>query len=256
MEQDMEAAKAHDVKGESLWRELVGIIDRPAAVLAGVYARPGWRWAVPLILVLLSIVVQSFVSAPYTSKMMQEQLRTQLGSLTEEQAAGVAPQMESLSSPLFMGFSASFGGLVQMLISALLASAILYFGTVILGGEGDFSSMFTMVSWTWIPFFFRNLFEAIWIRVNGSLVVNHGLSWLVSVGDPLKDAQNVWYVLLSFVEVFAIWHVILAWLGLQGGPKLNRSKATGLTAAYVILVFAANGLLIALSRAFGGLGGS
>ena len=233
-----------------VFRTLIGIIDRPQSTLAVVYARPRWSWVVPLLLLIVSLVVLNMVSAPYAAEASREQIRRQMESLPEEQAELMADQIERFSSPMFVGLMASVSGVIGLGIALVISGAVLYFGGLIVGGELDFAPLTAVVVWTWMPFFVRNIVESVWIYLRGGLIINAGLSRLVSVGDPMRDAGNIVFFILSFVQIFVLWHLFLVWAGLRGAERVSRSKATLLVVAYAVVGLGVRWIPALLTRVF------
>lgn len=233
-----------------IFRSLAGIIDRPQSTLAAIYASPRWKWVVPVLLLVVSLVALNLVSAPYTAELSREQIRRQMASMPEEQAELVASQLDQFSTPLFVGMTASISSVIGLAIALLIAGAVLYFGGLIIGAELDFSPMVTVAAWTWLPFFVRNVVESVWIYVRGGLIVNPGLSWLVSVGDAVKDAGNISYFALSFVQIYVLWHLVLIWAGLRGAGRVSRPKATILVVIYAAIGLAVRWIPALIARAF------
>jgi len=235
-----------------LWERLVGIVDRPTAVLAEIYSRPRWAWLIPILLLIASVVIVNVVSAPYAAQAAREEIRRQMQALPEAQAAQMAQQAESLSSPLFVGATGAIMGALGIVAGILLAAGILYFSALIAGAEVDFAPLFGIVVWMWLPFFLRNLVEAGYIYINGGLIVNQGLSWLVSVGDPMKDAGNIAYFLLSYAQVFVFWHLVLVWVGLRGVLKLPGGTSFVLVVIYALVSVILRWIPIQISLALSG----
>jgi hypothetical protein len=77
--------------------------------------------------------------------------------------------------------------------------------------------------------------QAAVVAAQRSLIVNQGLSYLVSVGDPLKDARNVAYVLLSQVDLFSLWHLVLVYAASRALFRFGRNKAVLVTALYAAI---------------------
>lgn len=233
---------------------LLGVVDRPRATLEGIYQSHRMLWLWPMILVAFSILVLNLVSAPHAAELAREEVRRQLQMMPEEQAALVSSQIETIGSPLFVGASGAITGLLGMVLAILIAAAVLYFASLISGAEIEFSPFFSVIAWTWIPFFLRNLVEAGYILVRKELIVNQGLSWLVSVGEPMKDAGNLSYFLLSYVQVFVIWHLFLVWAGLRGATRVSGLKAAVLVLIYAFISLVLNWIPLRIGMALSGAG--
>jgi hypothetical protein len=62
-----------------------------------------------------------------------------------------------------------------------------------------------------------------------------GLSFLVGTGDFLQDTQNPLYVLLSQLDLFWLWQVLLLVIGLAVAARLGKGKAVVLVLVYSAL---------------------
>jgi hypothetical protein len=204
---------------------LVSIIDRPAVTMRYVGKKPGWAWVTPALLVLVGLAVFSVASAPLTSELALRQAQQQLASLPPQQAEQAAAQVERFTSPPMMAAFSVVGGLVALVVIWLLGAGILYFLGLVAGGEANFAQSFAILTWSWLPYALRNLIMAAYVAYRGELI-NQGLSFLVATGDQTKDAANWLYGLLSQVDLFYVWHLILVIVGLAAVGRLSKVKAT------------------------------
>jgi hypothetical protein len=209
----------------NLWQLLVSVIDRPAVTMSYVGKKPGWAWVTPALLVLVGLVAFSVVTAPYTSELALRQAQQQLASLPPQQAEQAAAQMERFTSPPVMAAFSVVGGLVALVVIWLLGAGILYFLGLVAGGEANFAQSFAILAWSWLPYSVRNLVMAAYVAYSGKLI-NPGLSSLVATGDQVKDAANWLYGLLSQVDLFYLWHLILVIVGLAAVGRFSKTKAT------------------------------
>jgi hypothetical protein len=204
---------------------LVSTIDRPAVTMSYVGQKPGWAWVTPALLVLVGLVAFSVVTAPYASELALRQAQQQMASLPPQQAEQAAAQVERFTSPpMIAGFSI-IGGLVTLAVIWLLSAGVLYFLGLVAGGEASFAQSFAILTWSWLPYSLRNLVMAAYVTYSGKLL-NPGLSSLVATGDQAKDAANWLYGLLSQVDLFYLWHLILVIVGLVAVGRLSKTKAT------------------------------
>jgi hypothetical protein len=204
---------------------LVSMIDRPAVTMSYVGKKPGWAWVTPALLVLVGLVVFSVAAAPLTSELALRQAQQQMASLPPQQAEQAAAQVEKFTSPPMMVAFSTIGGLVTLAVIWLLGAGVLYFLGLVAGGEANFGQSFAILTWSWLPYALRNLIMAAYVAYSGKLL-NPGLSSLVATGDQAKDAANWLYGLLSQVDLFYLWHLILVIVGLAAVGRLSKVKAT------------------------------
>lgn len=222
----------------TLGAKILGLVDRPQEAFALITRRPGKGWFVPLLILLLGTAVLQIVAAPYAAVAAREAVERQLATLPPDQVEMVTEQAHRFTSPLVVGLMGWTGSVFSAGIGILLGAGVLYFLALVNGGEGDFGPTLGATLWAWVPFGIRPLVQAAIIAVRRELIANQGLSYLVSVGDPLKDARNVLYVLLSQVDLFALWHLVLVYAASRALFRFGRNKAV-----VVALLYAAVNLL-------------
>jgi hypothetical protein len=217
---------AENTEGKmNLWQLLVSIIDRPAVTMSYVGKKPGWAWVMPALLVLVGLVVFSVVTAPLTSELALRQAQQQVANLPPQQAEQAAAQVERFTSPSMMAAFSIIGGLVALAVTWLLGAGVLYFLGLVAGGEANFAQSFAILVWSWLPYALRNLVLAAYVAYSGQLI-SQGLSFLVATGDQAKDTANWLYSLLSQIDLFYLWHLILVIVGLAAVGRLSKTKAT------------------------------
>lgn len=231
------------VKHRSSLALLPGIVDRPRSTLAEIIASPRWRWVLPAVICLAALAILLATSASALSEQAQQQQAAalqrfggQLQDMTEAQRAQMQAQMERFTSPLFLGITGGITGALGLAIGWLIGAAIIYFGLTIGGLDTRFAAIFAGFSWTWLPFALRDLVTAGWQVATGSLVVNRGLSYFASTGDPLADARNPLWLLLGVVDLFFLWHIVLVYCLIRAARP--KGGALGLTLVYAILYVA------------------
>jgi len=224
-----------EAEGWTLRQKLVGIVDRPRETFAQVAAQPGRGWFVPVLILLVGLVALNVAAAPYRAVEAQKQIEQQLATLPPDQVGAMAERAKQFGSPLFVGLMGVAGSLVGVALAILLAAGILYFVALLTGGEGEFGPTLGVMLWAWIPFGLRAAVQAAVIAVQGQIIANPGLSYLVSVGDKVKDMQNVAYRLLAQVDVFALWHVFLIYAASRALYKLGRNKAWLVALLYALI---------------------
>jgi hypothetical protein len=235
-------------KPTSSWSLLVGIIDRPSATLAEIVARPRWRWVLPVMLALLATIVSAIVSAPLLTIEAKQQMAAVLNRMSAEQLAQMPKQMSIFQTPLFVGASAALTGILALLIGYLLQAAALYFGSLIAGGDIEFGRIFVAVPWLGLPFVLETIVQTVYVAIKGKLIVNQGLSYLVSSGNRATDAGSLAYAALGMVTLFWLWHLLLVFKFLRVGPRLSQGAAFAVTLLYAALNMGVRAGFAALSR--------
>lgn len=237
------------VQPHSAWSLLASMVDRPGTALAEIVARPRLRWVLPVTLALIVTIASVVAAAPYLAAQAKQELAGVLNALPADQLAQVQKQMGLIQSPLFVGVMAAVTGILGLLVGWLVQSALFYFGALIAGGEVEFRRIFAAVPWLGLPLVLGTAVETVYTLLKHQLIVNHGLSYLVSSGKPMTDARTPAYMALSSVTLFWLWHLILVYTLLRVAPKLGRGTALFLTILYAALTVGVQVGLAALSGA-------
>ncbi|MFZ2487526.1 MAG: YIP1 family protein [Anaerolineae bacterium] len=221
----------------------LGVIDRPRTTLANVLAHPRGKWLLPLVLCLAATIFMLWATADEASVLAARQqavalqsMQGQLQDMTQAQQQQLRDQMARFSSPSMLMLIGSLTSAIGLLLSWLIGAAMIYFGLTIGGTELRFPPLLAALSWTWLPFAFRDLFSAVWNLITGVLMVNPGLSYFVSTGDTLSDQANPLWLLASQVDLFWLWHLVLIYALVKAVRP--QHSAWGLTLLYALLYLA------------------
>ena len=229
---------------------LVSLIDRPAKALAEIAAHPRWRWVLPVLLLVGAMIASAVLSSPLTTEQAQRVVEQQLAALPAEQAEMARTQVARLQQPAVMLAMSIGAGLLGLILSWLLASAILYFSVLISSGDVNFNGLFATLPWIWLPFALRDVVQTGYILYRNALIVNPGLSYFASTGKPVEDAQNLLYNVLGHADLFTLWHLGLVFAVLWVLPRFSKGKAFVLMLVYAALSLGLRLLPALLGRAF------
>lgn len=243
-------------------RLLGGMIARPRPTLQ--YLRDSGKrtWWVPALLAIVLSILPILVSAPMRTQQAreafiaaQEQTEEQRGGeRSAEEQAQMDQAMSIAASPLITVVFPAVGGAVGLVVSWLAWAGALYLAGVALGGRSTFGQTLRMVLWTWLPYAVRGMIQTIYILISGQIIANPGLSGFVqdnhladgaSIPTPPNMGQALLAALLSRVDLFLIWNLLLLIIGVKVTAELPRRKAT-IATLVVWLVLTALGLVPAL----------
>lgn len=233
---------------QSSWSLLISMVDRPGVALADIVAHPRWCWTLPVTLAAVVTIVSTALTAPLLAVQAKQAIAGQLNRLPAEQLAQISEQMEMFQTPLFIGATAAVTGILALLLGYLLQAVVLYFGSLIAGGEIDFGRIFAAVPWLGLPFVLETVVQTVYVAVKGRLIINQGLAYLVSTGNQATDAGSPAYAALGMLTLFWLWHLLLVFKLLRVGPRLGRGTALTVTLLYAALSVSVRAGFTALSR--------
>lgn len=239
---------------EKLPRLLWGMIVRPRTTLEILREREGRTWWLPALLAVLLTVLPIVVSAPMTADQVREAVLASQQQQGEQRGTEASPEeqaqmeqaMSVAASPLITVVFPAIGGVIGRVVGWLAWAGALYLAGVAIGGRSTFAQMFRTVIWTWLPYALRGLLQTVYILASGQAIANPGLSGLVRESRPVGEmvlappspGQTLLVALLSRVDLFWIWNLILLVTGVTVVTRLPQRKAVLVTVGVWLLLTA------------------
>jgi hypothetical protein len=233
---------------------LAGIWFRPRRTLRAVAAGPAWLWSIPFFIALALAVGLAFASAPARDAQQRERSQAQMEArlqelppdLRESPPEGFTDVPEpsrvlTLWVPLVIAAA-------RILFGWLLRAAVLHVSSLALGGQQSFGAVYRASVWASFPLLLRSAVQLVYALVGGGMIAGEGLSGLLAeapaaAGGATQAAPSIPAILLSRIDLYAVWYVILLGVAVAAAGRLSRGKAAVALAVYVVL-----SLLIALAR--------
>lgn len=211
-------------------KRLGGVILAPDETLREIAARPDWL--VPLVVILLVSLLTNLVALPHID--METAFREQLEErrVPPEQ---IDKQMEGYEQ--IRRFFAPIGVLF-LAVMALIIAAILLVAFKVMGGEGSFRQSWSVTLYSWVPQLLKGLLVTFLIYRAGTVDAEELPALLKSNLGFLADPKGspLLFALLTSIDIFNIWSVILLAIGLSYAHKLSRGKAFGIVVTLWIVV--------------------
>lgn len=211
----------------SLAGALLKTIDRPREAMAEV-AQRARSWWLPAILLVISMSVLAWFSAPYQIELANERsaqiIERVTANMPEDQARLARESAREMSLPTYMA-GAVGAGLAVAALGWVARGALVHFSSMAAGGTSTWGATFATCVWSMLPFFVRDLVQTAYVLMYGRVVEHQGLAFLVASGDLLEDSLNTLYSLMANVDPFALWHIVLLAVAIAVATKISRGKA-------------------------------
>ena len=233
-------------RGPNLFALLAGIWFRPGRTLRAVAAGPAWLWIIPFLIALALTVGLAFASVPARDALQREQIQAR----TEASLQDLPPELRESPPGEFTNNVPEPSRVLTLwvpLVSAaagilfgwLLRAAVLHVSSMALGGRQSFGAVYRTSAWASFPLLLGSAVQLIYLLVGGGMIAGAGLSGLLAAA-PAADgvaptAPSIPAILLSRVDFYTIWYVILLGVAVAAAGKLSRGKAAVVVAVYVVL---------------------
>jgi len=217
---------------------LTGIFTSPRQVFESIDRKP--TWLVPF---LVTCVVAIALQVLIMDIGMKDQLaRYQAQDLPAEQMElieqGMQGPMKYLGIPLIP--------IGTLLVWAVIGGLLLLGSNSILGGNTTFKKMFSLTAWTSLIGIVGGILKSILIYMKGTTRgVTTSLATLLPTPE-IGETPGILYRLLSKLDLFTIWQLVLWVIGLSVINKFDNKKSSSLVIGLWII-------WIVLSVALGGL---
>jgi hypothetical protein len=237
---------------QSVWSSLISIVDKPQATFTNLLAQPRLKWVLPVVLGILVLVINVWMTASYSSELARQaaEQQWQAMGISPEQVEELRAQSSRFNSPVATGISGTIFGTLVLLLIWLGSAGLFYFTALITGAELKFGSVFLVVTWSTLPLTLRTLIQTIYTAITGTFPVYSGLSALQVTGNILKDSTNPLIAVLSYIDPFWIWHLVLLIVGLSVVTKFSRTKTFFMVLVYALVAIGLGVLPVLLARMF------
>jgi hypothetical protein len=137
------------------------------------------------------------------------------------------------------------GALTSLWLGWVIVAGLLHLGSTLVGGRGSMQGALNIVAWASLPFAIRDILRVIYILSAKHPIASPGLSGFATTAGFFSQV-------LSRVDIFVIWYIILLAVGFAIADGLTRGKSILVVALIILIVIAAQAGLGSLTSSFGG----
>lgn len=238
--QQVSPSEAHAPK-KGLQR-LTGVLFAPVDAFRDIAQRPDI--VTPLAAIVLLSIVMTVIAVPRLD--FETTIREQLTESNRRMSPDDLDRMVRFSTA-FARAAAYVSPLLNLIFFAIIAGVLLL-AFRLFGGEGTFKQAFSVSLYAWIPLLIGGIIGTIVLLARGTVTADEMTSLVMSNPGFLVDAKEsrVAFALLSSLDIFTIWTVVLFVIGFSfvSGMSRARSAAIVLTLWGVLIAFKVGAALI------------
>ncbi|MBN1430601.1 MAG: YIP1 family protein [Anaerolineae bacterium] len=231
---------------------LVGIVLRPKITFERMRDAAVGHWWVVAALMFLALTLVTIAQVPLAAEaagsagQSQTENTSTAQQLSEEEQAQVEQMQKIMTSQAVLGAIIGCAGAIGIAIGYLVRAGFVFLLGLALGSRATFKQVWRMAVWTTLPDVLRDLVGAIVIFATGSSNAP-GLSYMLTGAEV--SAHPYLVNILSAVDIYMVWSLVLLAIGLLVTSQLSRGKSAVIAlACWLVTVAFALGLT-AISQA-------
>lgn len=214
---------------KNAFQRIAGVFFAPVQTFADIARKPDIL--IPLLVILAIGYVTTFLVMPHLDwdalvSQQAEMMKKQNPNLGDDDVARMGRITKA------MGKVMSYVGPPVVIIGYLIVALVVWGACRMMGGQGDFKQAFSATLYAHFPRVVLGIVAAVVVTARGMVdpstmatVVKSSPAFLVDMKE-----QPVLFTLLSSLELFQIWTIVLLIIGFAALSKLSKAK----TAAIVI----------------------
>jgi len=235
------------------WDWLRGILIQPRKTISKIIAEEKPVWQTPLLIISILVILAVVVEAPIQKVIIQSgaEVPENFQYWSAEQQNAFMQSQAMQTSPLFLYVFPFLTRAAGFWLIWFLLSSILHLSITLFGSRTSRQVASNLVAWTMVPFAVRLMVEIVVVLTTHKLIDNPGLSSLIA-----SDAEGFNIFLrgiLTNIDIYYVWHVILLLIGAVPLSALSKSKANEATLVAVITMLLLMGVPALLSSVLSGL---
>lgn len=224
----------------SLAAGLLDLFVAPASLFQALPDRRWWGWAAfALIAVATAVSMFVFVGPMSDDWIVEQQIQQMASSMSEQDIERIRPQLESMA-PHTATFSA-IGGVFMLGLLILLAGSLymLLARLATSGPKRGWAAWIRLTTWTQLPLVASALGLILLTLIASTPDQPMGMMGYASLNNLLLDLPpgHRWYNLALNINLFTLWSVVLAAIGIRTWTNTSWAKAGLIAALPWVLVF-------------------
>jgi hypothetical protein len=201
------------------FQRIIGVLFSPNETFGSIARQPDW--VVPLMVLLVFSLIAGIVFAQRVDfagpirDQMEQNANMQPDQIDRAvRIGGAAAKVFAYCSPLIS------------IIFLLIIAGVLLLAFRVMGGEGDFRQAFSVTTYAWMPSVIKGIILTAIVATRSvaatdlAVVMRSNLAFLV----PMKQ-NALLFTLLSRLDIFSIWIVILMIIGFAYVSRFSKAKS-------------------------------
>mgnify|MGYP001225683278 CR=1 FL=1 len=247
---------SEELNGRWRFDWLLPALFQPRRTFARIAAAETAVWQTPILILILTGLIRTLVNG--SVKAAANLAAANSGApppgfeyYTPEQQAQLQQAMAATSGPVFTYLLPSVVAVIGIYLGWLILGWVIHLGLTLMGGRGSSRQALNIVAWTLLPFAIRDVVRIAAMWTTDQPLTALGLSGFAPVGEGTSTIYLT--ALLSFVDIYLLWHILLLLIGVRAAEPISRAKAWSVALFTVITFLLIRALPALIAAQFDGL---
>jgi len=233
---DIEVSES--VSGRKRLGWLLTIFTRPAKTLQEITREERAAWLIPMLLLTVLTIASVLIAGPLKQQAAlaaPAELPPGFEYMTPEQQEQYMQAQASASGTTQTFLFPAIGKLIALWLGWFILGGILHLALTLLGSRGTSTAAFNLAAWASVPFAIRIIVQIVAMLTARQLIQSPGLSGFIAA--DATGVMSFFRSLLTMVDIYLIWQIVLLWVGSSSSMGLTKGKAlTGVLTAMLLLL--------------------
>jgi hypothetical protein len=229
------------------------ILVRPRRTFEQIIQKDNAVWLAPLLILTVFALLMVAAGGPIRQAAAQTQvtLPPDYDYYPPEWQQQYQEGFAARQGVVFIYVYPALGILAQIWLGWFLVGSLLHLGLTLSGSRNSNTTILNLLAWASLPFVFRYIVQAVYLMTTKKAIAAPGVSGFLAAettGFSLFARS-----LLSLVDIYLIWYLVLLLVGILLVAKISRVKALIVTIVISLVLLALQALPGFLMATFGGL---
>jgi hypothetical protein len=218
------------------FQALLGVLIRPHDTFGRMRDSERGHWWVVFAVALIVLILNTVATVPIEAEASRAAIEAQMSGmegLDETQRAQAEQTQAIFSSAAVLGALNTGAGIAGLLIGYATRAGVLFVLGMVLGGQASFKQIWRMSVWTTLPLAVGKCISAIAIVATGQLPAA-GLTYALT-GAELAAASPLLIAILSRIDIYVIWSLVLIAFGMRATLRLSAAKSAVIATVFWLL---------------------
>jgi len=218
----------------------IPILLKPKKTLDEIAEKEHAIWIAPLVVLMVTALILVLVSAPLVGQASQPVGEPEMYEYySPEQQEQYQNAVNMGASPVVTVIFPLVGKILGIWVGWILLGSILHLSLTLNGSRSSNRSALNIVAWSSVPLILRDLVQIIAILITRQTIQQPGLSGFIADGST--GFMTFVAALLSLVDIYLIWQIVLIGMGAVriSGLKVSKSWLATIIAVLIFLALKA-----------------